>query len=69
LFCYLSGVSTSSYRHLRGLAEYLGSLMDRHLNTINCLFCSGYVKAMNLDNLSRRNAANTIAPMFTVEFD
>ena len=46
----------------------LERLTERHLGTLNVLWCDGHVKAVKLDRLARKNADNTMTA-FTVQDD
>lgn len=47
-----------------------GAISARHLDTANILFCDGHVKAMKLDALNERSAANnTVLKYFTITDD
>ena len=46
----------------------LERLTERHLETLNVLWCDGHVKAVKLDRLTRKNAADTMTA-FTVQDD
>ena len=43
----------------------LERLTERHLETLNVLWCDGHVKAVKLDRLARKNTANTMTA-FTI---
>lgn len=45
-----------------------GSIVERHLGTVSCLFLDGHVKSQNLDALTRKNGAGYM-PAFTVADD
>jgi prepilin-type N-terminal cleavage/methylation domain-containing protein/prepilin-type processing-associated H-X9-DG protein len=46
----------------------LDNLAERHLNTVNTLFCDGHVKSMKLDTLVKTDAAGTMTA-FTIQDD
>lgn len=46
----------------------MNNARERHLQTLNTLYCDGHVKAVKLDRLMERNAAN-VATAFTIEDD
>ena len=46
----------------------LERLTERHLGTLNVLWCDGHVKAVKLDRLARKNADNAMTA-FTVQDD
>ena len=43
-------------------------LIERHLGTLNVLYCDGHVKAVSLDLLAHKNAADTLTA-FTIQND
>ena len=43
-------------------------LIERHLGTLNVLYCDGHVKAVSLDQLAHKNAAETLT-VFTIQND
>lgn len=45
-----------------------GLLPERHLETINVLYCDGHVKASKLSNLTKRTSAG-VMPAFSIEDD
>lgn len=49
------------------LCQYGGPLPERHLETINVLYCDGHVKAGKLSNLTKKTG--TVMPAFTIEDD
>jgi len=50
-------------------ARRLHTAIERHLNTINVLWCDGHVKMAKLDNLIKTDPTNTFMPAFTVQDD
>lgn len=63
--------SVGSYTRLLG--EQLGNggsteVCARHLETLNVLYCDGHVKAVKIENLAAKNAANVLTA-FTIEDD
>jgi prepilin-type N-terminal cleavage/methylation domain-containing protein/prepilin-type processing-associated H-X9-DG protein len=42
---------------------------DRHLDTVNVLFCDGHVKAMQLSKLAATDSTGTYLPAFTIQDD
>jgi prepilin-type N-terminal cleavage/methylation domain-containing protein/prepilin-type processing-associated H-X9-DG protein len=61
--------SLGNYTRLNGVWGYSGSLVDRHIETINALFCDGHVKAVKLNSVAALNAARNAMPMLTTEAD
>lgn len=50
---------TGPYTYLTsGINDYTGSLIQKHLETTNVLFCDGHVKAMKLEELSKLTSVN-----------
>lgn len=43
-------------------------LIERHMGTLNVLYCDGHVKAVSLDQLAHKNAAGTLTA-FTIQND
>jgi prepilin-type N-terminal cleavage/methylation domain-containing protein/prepilin-type processing-associated H-X9-DG protein len=64
---------SGSNRRLIGYANFSGSIVDRHLETTNVLFCDGHVKAQKLNDIARvnTNAASVFNkyPILSVESD
>ncbi|BCM89332.1 hypothetical protein IAD21_01178 [Abditibacteriota bacterium] len=50
------------------LDGYNNEVVERHLNTVNVLYCDGHVKSMKLDRLATRIASG-VMPAFSVEED
>ena len=46
----------------------LERLTERHMGTLNVLYCDGHVKAVSLDQLAHKNAADTLTA-FTIQDD
>lgn len=61
-------ISTTDPRTLAG--GDLGAVVERHLQTANVLFCDGHVKAVKLDYLNQRAAADAnVLKYFTIADD
>jgi prepilin-type N-terminal cleavage/methylation domain-containing protein/prepilin-type processing-associated H-X9-DG protein len=62
--------SSSSGRYLPGAnANPTANYFERHLDTMNALYCDGHVKAIKLDALMKKDTSGNYYKMFTVEAD
>ena len=53
---------------IKGDRNTLSTLIERHLETINVLYCDGHGKAVKLENLAKKNADDTMTA-FTIQLD
>ena len=48
--------------------SYSNQIVERHLDTLNALFCDGHVKSQKLDKIATRSASG-VMPAFSIEDD
>lgn len=63
-----SGVAYNSTATPRTFSGLVGSIAERHLETVNSLYCDGHVKSLKLSNLLEQGTAG-VYEHFTIDAD